>query len=162
MEKKLYSKPLLTAERFTPQEFTAACEVFIPAGKISNVFWADMVHDNGFSYSLGKDGYIDSANMEQFHDGSAPTALMTTSYGVDARGRWFEHMTLYRKLVTSHNAGSDRYTNTRIMSPMSGYEDVAIYIGPVGVGAYIYRGEGGAAPSNPDWLNPSSTFKTMS
>ena len=158
MEKKQYSKPLLAAERFTPQEFMAACEVFIPAGKIGSVFWADMVHDNGYSYSLGKDGYIDSANMEQFHDGSAPTALMTTSYGVDARGRWFEHMTLYRKLVTSHNAGSDRYTNTSIMSPISGYEDVAIYIGPAGVGAYIYKEGGGAAPSNPDWLKPTKAL----
>lgn len=163
MEKKLYSKPLLTAECFTPQQFVAACDTMIPSTQLGVTFWADLVDGRGYNYVIGKDNIIDNSNLEQFYNGHAPNGGTGFS-GNQLKGHWFENMTLYRDLTGGHfNQGSDRYTNSSIMQPISGYENVAIYITKGAVAkVWIYRGEGGNKPSNPDWQNPSSTFKTMS
>lgn len=157
--RKEWGSPISKIQMFTPQEFVAACDIFIPVGQISGVFWADMVRDNGYTFSLGKDGKFSGNTMEEFNDGYAPSALQSTAYGVDARRQWFSNMTLYTKNPRHTSIPSDTpYTDTEYFTPMSGYTNVAIYIGPKAVGSYIYKGNGGNVPDDPDMLHPTKTF----
>ncbi|MBR6988567.1 MAG: hypothetical protein IKH95_01910 [Bacteroidaceae bacterium] len=159
MEKKIYSEPVMAVELFTPNQFVAACgDDWIPATQLGKNFWADVVHDGGYAgYSYGPDGIINSSNAEFFNAGHAPNG----GTGFDAnllRGHWFENMTLYKKVSTSIPSGS-RYTNTNYMVPMSGYENVAIYITQGGVSkVWIYTGNNGNKPTNPDWQDPGQTI----
>lgn len=163
MEKKIYSEPAMAVEFFTPKQYVASCDEWTPAEQIGTTFWADVINGKGYNYTYGPDGIIDNHTVEQFNEGHAPNGA-TGSQARILRGHWFENMTLYRDLTGGHfNEGSDRYNNGRIMQPITGYEDVAIYITKGGVAkVWIYTGNGGNKPTNPDWQDPSSTFKTMS
>ncbi len=156
MEKKIYAEPAMTVEFFTPKQYVASCDDWVPSDEVfqkEGLFWADIAHDNGYTYSKGPDGIVNEATVESFANGHASTTARRN--GLTG---WFEHMTLYTR-VGGYNAGSSRYNNTSIMRPLTGYENVALFISSKGQTAWIYKGEGGSAPSvNPD----SSDFKTMS
>lgn len=159
MEKKIYSEPVMAVELFTPNQFVAACgDDWVPATQLGKNFWADVVHDYGNeNYGYGPDGIINSSTVEYFNAGHAPNAA-TGSEASLLKGHWFENMTLYKKVSTSIPSGS-RYTDTRYMVPMSGYEDVAIYITKGGVNkVWIYTGNNGNKPTNPDWQDPGQTI----
>ena len=160
MEKKIYSEPVMAVELFTPNQFVAACgDDWIPATKLGKDFWADVAHDYGREkYGYGPDGIIDSSNAEFFNDGHAPNGV--TGANLDLlRGHWFENMTLYKKVSTSIQSGS-HYTDTSYMVPLSSkYNNVAIYITPGGVSkVWIYTGNNGLKPTNPDWQDPGQTI----
>lgn len=160
MEKKNYFEPVMAVELFTPNQFVAACsDDWIPASQLNKDFWADVVHYSGV-YSYGPDNIIDSSNAEFFNKGHAPNG----GTGFDAsllKGHWFENMTLYKKApgVVSIPSGS-HYTDTRYMVPLAQkYSNVAIYITQGGVNkVWIYTGNNGNKPTNPDWQDPGQTI----
>ena len=158
MEKKIYSEPVMAVELFTPNQFVAACgDHWEPATKLGKTFWADVVHDSG-RYSYGPDGIIDSKNAEEFLHGGAPSGDL----GYDAsllKGHWFENMTLYKKATSRSIPSGTQYSNREWMLPMDGYENVAIYITKGGISkVWIYTGNNGLKPTNPDWQDPGQTI----
>ncbi len=159
MEKKIYSEPVMAVELFTPNQFVAACgDDWIPAEQIGSTFWADVVKENWSGYTYGPDGIINESTVESFLYGHAPNAATGAEANL-LRGHWFENMTLYKKVTSVSIPSGTSYTNTRYMQPMSGYEDVAIYITKGGVAkVWIYTGNNGNKPTNPDWQNPGQTI----
>lgn len=159
MEKKIYSEPVMAVELFTPNQFVAACgDDWVPASQWGKDFWADVVHDDGGQYySYGPDGIINSSTVEFFDNGTPPNAALGAEAGL-LKGHWFENMTLYKKLTTTIPSGT-RYTNTTYMRPYTGYENVAIYITKGGASkVWIYKGNNGLKPTNPDWQDPGQTI----
>ena len=64
MERKIYNKPFMVREQFLPQDFVAACTVFLPVEKVGTDFWIDLVHSDGYNYTIGPDGKADEQNVE--------------------------------------------------------------------------------------------------
>lgn len=64
MEKKLYSRPLLRAERFEPQNYVAACAVepVIPTGYDKDHFYIDGLDTANHSHSHTPDGRCAASN----------------------------------------------------------------------------------------------------
>lgn len=150
--KNFYSKPLMVVEQFTPQDSVAACTVFLPVENIGTDFWVDLVHSLGYNYSKGPDGIADEANVEHCLKGSsAPT-------NVHFHNTWYENMALYRKIVTSHDSGTTPYSDGHTFTPITGFTNVAIYIGS-GRRMWIYNGNDGLMPENPSFYpTPNKTF----
>lgn len=146
MEKKIYNKPFMVREQFVPQNYIAACNVFIPAENVGRDFWVDLVHSNGnsYNYSIGPDGIADEQNVEHCLQGStAPT-------NVYFHNVWYQNMTLYKKEVTSHDSGRTRYSDTHYFTPITGFTNVAIYVGS-GRRMWIFNGNDGLKPENPEF-----------
>lgn len=153
MERKIYNKPFMVREQFLPQDFVAACTVFLPVENVGTDFWIDLVHSDGYNYTIGPDGKADEQTVEHCLQGStAPT-------NVHFHNVWYQNMTLYRKEVTSHDSGRTLYSDTHYFTPLSGFSNVAIYVGN-GRRMWIFNGNDGLKPDNPQ-LYPTSD-KTFS
>lgn len=158
MKKKIYSEPAMTVEFFTPNQYVASCDSdWVPATQLGKTFWADVVSGSSYNYYIGKDDIINETNVEQFSNGHAPSGATGANAGI-LRGQWFENMTLYTKVHSYSYSSGSHYSDPDKMKPISGYENVAIYITKVGVAkVWIYTGNGGSKPTNPDWQNPGQT-----
>lgn len=65
MDRKNYSRPFMAFEKFTPQEFVAAC---YPAADLDGSFHFDL-------YTMGEYGKYDGANDERLNGAWGPAAL---------------------------------------------------------------------------------------
>lgn len=155
--KKQWGKPMIGVQTFTPQEFVAACSIFVPIVNAGSSVWIDVANGSGYYYTYGPDGIIDDASIENFFNGNAPNGLQSSAW-LNAQGHWYEHMTIYKKSAgapTSIPSGA-QYSNTRYMTPV--VENVAVYIGKKGVISVFYSGNNGLKPDNPDWQEPTKNF----
>ena len=157
MGKLQYSKPLMLREKFVPQEYVAACNMFIPAAHIGQAFWVDLVHDDGYNYSKGPDDIVDEATVESCTNGDIGPSK------THFHNTWYEHMTLWKKTksgsVPTGCHYSTGYNGTRYFEAIAGFSNVAIYVGR-DRHIWIFNGNDGAMPSNPEFY--PTTNKTFS
>ena len=157
MEKKNYNKPFLVREQFVPQDFVAACTVFIPAANVGQPFWVDLVHDLGYNYSIGPDGIVDDADVESCLGGAIGPGK------VHFHNVWYENMTIWKKTTSSSVPSgchySTGYHGTKYFEPIAGLSNVAIYVGS-DRHIWIFNGNDGLKPTNPEFY--PTTQKTYS
>ena len=136
--RKEWGSPISKIQMFTPQEFVAACGEVIEAKKIGEDFWVDLVRAVGYNYTQGPDGIANEANVEHCLGGAiGPT-------NVYIHNVWYENMTLY-KHIGSGDADGHSYSDLAHFRPLTGYDDVAIYVASGRV-TYIIKGTDGLKP----------------
>ena len=146
----------MLSEKFVPQEFVAACNVFLPAQNVGQTFWVDLVHDLGYNYSQGPDDIVDDADVESCLGGGMGPAM------IHFHNVWYENMTLWKKTTSSSVPSGCHYSTgsngRKYFEPMTGFTNVAIYVGNRGI--WIFNGNDGHKPDDPQ-LYPT-TNKTFS
>lgn len=145
--RKEWGSPMGKVQMFTPQEYVAACGIFVPVGNYGNNVWIDVVNGSGYYYTYGPDGTIDEATMESFNNGFAPAGLKSSAW-IDSHGHWYEHMTIYKKNTSSSIPSGAQYSNTNYMTPV--LTNVAVYIGKKGVISMVYAENSGLKPDDPN------------
>ncbi len=153
MERKIYNKPFMVKEQFMPQDYVAACTVFIPAANVGQAFWIDLVHSNGsggsgYTYSKGPDDIVDEATVESCLGGAIGPA------NTHFHNTWYENMTVWKKTTSSSIPSgchySTGYNGTKYFEPIAGLSNVAIYVGR-DRHIWIFNGNDGLKPDNPQF-----------
>ena len=125
MEKKLYSKPLLRAEQFTPQEFVAAC-VPSPSGfptpvSTSDYYKVDGIETDGTHTASKLDGLYNTS--EQVTIGTPINDTWVNHFFVQgASGGYYFHIEKAYTSISSHMPyaqGKDAYDSYKFGGPVA-------------------------------------------
>ena len=156
MEKKLYSRPLLRAERFEPQNYVAACAVepVIPTGYDRNHFYIDGLDTANHSHSHTPDGRCaasteHTSRLKTFDEYSGGLAKFLQ----DWKGAHVDQG--FYDLTASNACNGQSYTNGSYFAPV-----VIIHGGPTSSQFYFLAS--GYKDSDDPWAYVTESQKNQS
>ncbi len=156
MEKKLYSRPLLRAERFEPQNYVAACTVepVIPTGYDRNHFYIDGLDTANHSHSHTPDGRCaasteHTSRLKTFDEYSGGLAKFLQ----DWKGAHVDQG--FYDLTASNACNGQSYTNGSYFAPV-----VIIHGGPTSSQFYFLAS--GYKDSDDPWAYVTESQKNQS
>ena len=124
MEKKIYSRPVMDVEIFTPNHFCATCEEPVPGVKIS-AYW-DVVNDSGYSTILVHDGAADNICMPT-KEYIEPDGKVEATGSYNIKNGWYFNKTIYSYRNGAHPGGRISFNDSGF-SPVTGYENATVYV----------------------------------
>ena len=156
MEKKNYSRPLLRAERFEPQNYVAACAVepVIPTGYDKDHFYIDGLDTANHSHSHTPDGRCaasteHTSRLKTFDEYSGGLAKFLR----DWKGAHVDQA--YYDLTASNACNGQSYTNGSYFAPV-----VIIHGGPTSSQFYFLAS--GYVNSDDPWAYVTESQKNQS